>query len=138
MRSRNLAYRKARRLNNPDAWTTYKWKRNQVANELKRVKKKFYKSLDPSNPKSFWKATKIVTSRIPVLKTEGGELISDDLEKAETLNNLFSDCFNTRDLPLAEIDRHRFTASTSTCPPRAPVHRRRHLGTTALIRYYQS
>ena len=71
----------------------YKKKRNQVANELKRAKKKFFKSLNPSNPKSFWKAAKIMTkkkSRIPVLKPENGELISDDYEKAEALNKFFS------------------------------------------------
>ena len=120
MRSRNLAYRKAKRANNPNAWTSYRKKRNQVANELKRAKMKFFKSLDPSNPKSFWKATKLVTkrkSRIPVLKTECGKLISDDYEKAETMNKFFSDCFNTCEPPLAESDRHLFTTSSSTCPP---------------------
>ena len=79
-------------------------KRN-VTKKLKRAKKNFFKSLDPSNPKSFWKAAKIMTkkkSRIPVLKPENGELISDDLEKAETLNKFFSNCFNTCEPPLTE------------------------------------
>ena len=67
----------------------YKRKRNQVANELKHAKKNFFDTLNPSNPKLFWKATKIVTkkeSRIPVIKSENGELISDDYQKAEALN----------------------------------------------------
>ena len=90
MRARNLAYRKAKRGNNPNDWNAYKKKRNQVANELKHAKKKYFKSLNPLNPKSFWKATKIITkreTRIPVLKSENGELISEDYEKAETLNS---------------------------------------------------
>ena len=120
MRARNLAYKKAKKSNNPNHWNAYKKKRNQVANELKSAKKKFFKSLNPSNPKSFWKATKIMTkkkSRIPILKSENGEPISDEYEKAETLNNFFSNCFNTCETPLTESDRDMFSTSSSDCPP---------------------
>ena len=119
LRSRNLAYKKAKRTNNPNYWNTYKKKRNEVANKLKYAKKKFFKSLNPSNKKLFWKATKIMTkkrTRIPVLKSENGELISNDYGKAEILNKFFSNCFNVSEAPLTESDRAEF-ATSSDCPP---------------------
>ena len=55
-------------------------------------------------------------SRIPVLKPENGELISDDFEKAESLNKFFSNCFNTCEPPLTERDRDSFAIPSSDCP----------------------
>ena len=55
-------------------------------------------------------------SRIPVLEPENGELISDDYEKAVTLNKFFSNCFNTCETPLSERDRDLFATSCPDCP----------------------
>ena len=55
-------------------------------------------------------------SRIPVLKPENGELISDTYEKAETLNKFFSNRFNTCEIPLSERDRDLFTTFSLDCP----------------------
>ena len=69
-----------------------KRRRNDVANKLKYAKKKFFSHLTPSNPKSFWKTTKVLTkgiSRIPFLKDDSGKIITDDTAKATTLNDFF-------------------------------------------------
>ena len=55
-------------------------------------------------------------SRISILKPENGELISDDYEKAETLNKFFSNCYNTCETPLTERDYDLFATSSSDCP----------------------
>ena len=76
-----------------DHWYAHRKKRNKVANNLKHVKQSYFKSLNPSNPKSFWKATKFFTrkeSRIPTLKTDEDKIVSEDGEKAATLNDFFS------------------------------------------------
>ena len=120
MRARNLAYRKAKRSNKSTHWNAYKRKRNQVANQLKYAKKKFFSSLNPSNPKSFWKATKVVTkkeSRIPSLIADNGEVISDTSSKAEMLNTFFSNCFNTCLPPLSVEDQDIYAnANSADCP----------------------
>ena len=54
-------------------------------------------------------------SRIPVLKSDNDELISDDQGKAETLNSFFSNCFNTCVPPLTEKDYELFSTTSSDC-----------------------
>ena len=49
MRARNLAYKRAKRTMNPNHWSVYKKKRNNVANNLKHAKKKYFAHLSPSN-----------------------------------------------------------------------------------------
>ena len=44
-------------------------------------------------------------------------MISDEYGKAETLNDFFSNCFNTCESPLKESDHDLFAASSSDCPP---------------------
>ena len=86
-------------------------KRNEVANKLKRAKRNYFSSLNTSDQKSFWKATKFVTkkeTRIPFLKNCNDKVISDDGEKAAILNNFFSQCFNTSVPVLSEDDRSTF------------------------------
>ena len=108
MRARNLAFRRAKRSKNPNHWNVYKRKWNDVANKLKYAKKKFFSHLTPSNPKSFWKTTKVLTkgvSRIPFLKDDSGKIITDDTT------------FNSCVAPLSESDRLIFSNLTSSdCP----------------------
>ena len=69
---------------------------------LKSAKLNFFYDLDPSNPKAFWKVTKLLTKQpttIPILQDDGGNIIQDDAGKAKLLNNFFTRCFN-RGLPL--------------------------------------
>ena len=98
MRARNLAYKCAKRSGKLNHWQAFRTKRNIVANKLKQAKRKYFRSLNVSNPKVFWKATKFIMkkeSRIPFLKSSNSEIISDDGEKASMLNNFFSQCFNS-------------------------------------------
>ena len=69
--------------------------------------REFFKGLNPSNPKTYWKLTKYLTKQstsIPVLKDDDGNTIQDDTEKAELLNDFFSKCFNRSLSPLDEAD----------------------------------
>ena len=86
-------------------------KKNAVANKLKQAKRGYFRSLNVSNPKAFWKATKFIMkkeSRIPFLKSSNNEIISNDGEKASMLNNFFSQCFNSSLLSLSEDDCSTF------------------------------
>ena len=68
---------------------------NDVANQLKHTKKKYFSQLCP---KSFWKTVKVMTnenSTIPIIKDDSGNIISDEAAKA-TINNFFSTCFNEK------------------------------------------
>ena len=107
MKARNLAYKKAKRSRSPHDWNVYKKKRNILANKLKQAKQKFFSNLDPSNPKTFWKTAKVVTkkdTRIPQLQSDGTGLITDNCDKANTLNDYFSTCFNNSVPPLSDAD----------------------------------
>ena len=98
MRARNLAYKRAKRSGKHNHWRAFQMKRNKVANMLKHAKRNYFNSLNTSDQKAFWKATKFATkkeTRIPFLKTCNDEIVSGDGEKAAILNNFFSQCFNT-------------------------------------------
>ena len=110
MRSRNLAYKCAKRGNSSYLWNVYKKKRNHVANQLKHAKK-YFSRLSPTNSKSFWKTVKVLTkegSRIPTIKDDSGNIISDDAVKATIINNFFSTCFNMNIPPLSDNDKRTF------------------------------
>ena len=67
MRVRNLAFRRMKRTRRSDHLLDYKRKRNKVANMIKKAKSKYFKKLNPSNPKAFWKATKYLRDLLPFL-----------------------------------------------------------------------
>ena len=107
MRARNLAFRRMKRTRRSDHLLDYKRKRNKVANMIKKAKSKYFKKLNPSNPKAFWKATKYLTKRsstIPTLLDCDGNAVQDDKEKATLLNDIFSQCFNHSHPPLSAAD----------------------------------
>ena len=111
MRARNLAYKRAKRSGKHNHWRAFQMKRNKVANMLKHAKRNYFNSLNTSDQKAFWKATKFATkkeTRIPFLKTCNDEIVSGDGEKAAILNNFFSQCFNTSVPALSEDDRSTF------------------------------
>ena len=60
---RNLAYKRAKRSGKLKHWKAFRTKRNAVANKLKEAKRKYFKSLNVSNPKAFWKATKFIMKK---------------------------------------------------------------------------
>ena len=119
MRARNLAYKRAKRRKDPFLWNVYKKKRNDVANQLKHAKKKYFSQLCPSKPKSFWRTVKVMTkenSRIPIIKDDSGNIISDDAAKATIINNFFSTCFNEKVPPLTDNDKSAYFADVTSNP----------------------
>ena len=111
MRARNLAYKCAKRSGKRNHWQTYRTKRNEVANKLKRTKRNYFSTLNPADQKAFWKATKFITkkeTRIPFLRNCNGDIISDDEGKAAILNNFFTQCFNTSIPVLSDDDISTF------------------------------
>ena len=107
MRARNLAFRHVKRTRRSVHLNDYKKKRNKVANMIKDAKLKFFKGLNPSNPKNFWKVAKYLTkqtSSIPILKDCHGQAIHNDAAKATLLNDFFSGCFNDAQPPLSMSD----------------------------------
>ena len=107
MRARNLAFRHMKRTRRSAHLLDYKRKRNKVANMIKKAKSNYFKKFNPSNPKTFWKATKYLTkksSTIPTLLDCDGNSVQDDREKATLLNDFFSQCFNHSHPPLSAAD----------------------------------
>ena len=107
IRARNLAFRRAKHSGREHHKDNYKQKRNKVTNMLKAAKAKFFKQLNPSNPKMFWRVVKLLTkqpSSIPVLRDSQQRAVHDDVEKATLLNDFFSSCFNDAQEPLDTSD----------------------------------
>ena len=74
-----------------------KFTRNRVISELRKAKHAFFKQLQSSDAKTFWKLYKIVTrkeSSIPVLRIPDTGPVCNDMEKAIILNNQFFSNFN--------------------------------------------
>ena len=97
IRRRNIAFRAWRRSPNPSTTNRYKHLRNLVVSMIRKSRATYFKTLNPSNKKQFWKAIKLLTkqkSTIPTL-SQNGVSASTDLTKATMLNEHFSSCFNS-------------------------------------------
>ena len=102
IRKRNSTFKAAKASHNPAHLAKYKKLRNNITKLLKKAKASFFKNLNPSNPKQFWKTVKYLNkqqSTIPVLHHQG-VTASSSTEKANMLNNFFSECFNKSCPPL--------------------------------------
>ena len=102
MRARNLAFRCMKRTRRSVHLLDYKRKRNKVANMIKKARSNYLKKLNPSNPNTFWKATKYLTkksSTIPTLLDCDGNAVQEDKEKATLLNDFFPSVLITHILP---------------------------------------
>jgi len=89
IRRRNNLFKRAK--NSPKDKGRYKRARNRVISQLRNAKRDYFRKLNPSNPKQFWKSVKILNkqnSSIPVL-SQDSNMYSTDKEKADALN-LFS------------------------------------------------
>lgn len=58
MRKRNMLFSRAKRTNKKFDFEKYKRTQNRVVSQLRLANSKFFNSIDPSNPKKFWKAVK--------------------------------------------------------------------------------
>ena len=97
MKRKNMLFSRAKRSKKVSDFEKYKRIWNRVV-----AKSKFFNSIDPSNPKKFWKVVKYFTknhSSIPTLSHDGTAAHLDD-NKAEMLSDFFSTCFNTELSPL--------------------------------------
>ena len=59
MKRRNLLYRRAKR---SGVYTKYKSARNKLVSEMRKAKSTFFKTLNPRNPKEFWRAVKFLNN----------------------------------------------------------------------------
>ena len=119
MRARTLSFRRVKRTGRPEHRNDYKKKRNKVANMIKCAKSRYFKRLNPSNPKTFWKLVKCLTKQtsIPILKDSQEKAVHDDTEKATLLNEFFSSCFNNAQPPLNMSDYNEFNQpDQDSCP----------------------
>jgi len=68
----------------------YKDERNKIVWELGRAKRRYFRKLNPSNPKQFWKTVKLMNktnTSIPVLERRGITATKDG-DKASMLNKI--------------------------------------------------
>ena len=98
MQKRNSLFRRARSSGSTELWRKYKRMRNKVTSILKNSKQSFFaRNINSGNKKQFWKTMKYLRkeqSTIPTLQL-GDRCADNDLDKANMLNNHFSNCFNT-------------------------------------------
>ena len=96
---RSRAFKRAKKSGKLEHIEDYKKKQSKVTNMLKSTKFNFM-NLDPSNPKAFWKATKLphcnkTTNHNPILQDDGGNIIWDDAEKIKLFNeNVSTECYH--------------------------------------------
>ena len=104
IRRRNNLFKRAK--NSPVDKGRYKQARNRVISQLRNAKRDYFRKLNPSNPKKFWKSVKILNkknSSIPVL-SQDSNMYSTDQEKADALNLFFCKNFNESISPITPLD----------------------------------
>ena len=72
--------------------------------ELRRAKRDYYfRNLNPNSTKQFWKTVKLMNKQKTSIPTfnRNGMAANEDSEKANMLNQYFSECFSMAELPLA-------------------------------------
>lgn len=114
MRRRNGLFRKAKRSHNPMYKAQLKRARNRVTSQLRQAKSDYFRNLNPSDTKQFWKTVKVLNkkdSQIGSL-THDGIPIHSDTDKANALCDFFSNCFNASHRPISTI-----TPNTHGCSP---------------------
>ena len=83
----------------------YRRLRNRIVGLLRDAKASYFRDLNMSDAKLFWKTVKFFSKSyksIPPLRSDDGSTISSDLDKAEALNTFFCSCFNVCVPPLYE------------------------------------
>ena len=59
----------------------------------------------------------VLLCRIPFIKDDSGNIISDDAAKTTTINDFFSTCFNVNIPPLSDNDKSTFSDNISSSSP---------------------
>ena len=130
MNQRFKALRKFKNTNKIDDWLHYKHLRYAVTKSLRQAEAKYWDNCfkESTNAKDFWSVFKKITkkdhkSEIGALEVNGS-IISQDLEKAEALNDFFANIGAELAKPFegsceSDLDRHiyRITPSITSIPP---------------------
>ena len=102
----------------PFVRTKYKSTRNSLTKILKSARRDFFRNLDTSDQKLFWKTVNQLThhsSSVPVLTHDTGRA-STSQEKADVLSEFFKKCFNNSIPSLSFSDLDVFVADSNCCP----------------------
>lgn len=99
LRRRDLARRRAKRLDSAAAWGIYRKLRNLAVLAIRRSKEAFFQKIASKvrSPRDFWKNYHSLTKSrpsLPEVMTHNGSSSSSSCRKAEMFNNFFVSCFN--------------------------------------------
>ena len=97
IKRRNSLFKAYKRSGSSSKLLQYKFIRNRIVSEVRKAKLQFFKQLQAVDAKTFWKLFKLLTrkeSSIPALLAPNSALVTNDLQKAEILNNQFFSNFN--------------------------------------------
>ena len=99
MKKRNLLFKRAKQTGN---YTHYKIARNRTLAQVRLARRKYFRTLNPKDPKKFWKAIKYLNKSKPSIPTlsQGNRVAYTDSDKANLLNSFFGSCFNTSHPPI--------------------------------------
>ena len=118
-RKRNYFHRRATKSQSDAHWKSYRFWRNRVTSEIRTSKRKYFDiHLNGTCRKHYWQAVKYLRgekSSIPSLKVDGVNVISD-IDKANALNEFFSECFNSTLPPLNNDDWNNIRINQDECP----------------------
>ena len=94
MKKRNLLFKHAKRSGD---YRHYNTARNRTLAQFRLAKRNYFRSLNPKDPKKFWKAIKYLNKSRPAIPTltQGDNVAYTDSDKANLLNSFFGSCFNT-------------------------------------------
>ncbi|XP_072038658.1 uncharacterized protein [Amphiura filiformis] len=101
LRRKQRAYNKARKSNLTEDWENFKKQRKMVKTETKKAYWEYVKGTCLESPKQFWSfinKMKKDNTGISTLRS-GGNLVSENIQKAEVLNTQFESVF-TKERPL--------------------------------------
>ena len=108
IKRRNKAFHKYKKTKQAYHWQQYKHMRNSVVKQIRTAKAQFFKTISEraKDPHMFWHIMNSLklpsANHVPELHCrDESTLAKTDFEKAETLNNYFSECFNTLVPPLS-------------------------------------
>ena len=117
IRQRNQLFAAYKKSGNEYKLVEYKYTRNAIISAIRVSKVKFFQKLHTANKKSFWKMVKRLTNNCSIIPTliHNDVQISDDVSKAEVLNNEFYNNFN-HSKHLSAVVKSRFTTDPENCP----------------------
>ena len=128
IRKKRIMYRKAKRLNRNDLWSSYKNLNNLVKKKCNEARWRYLDKLandlnNKDNKKLFWNyvASKHKgTNDLISLKADGNKVITSDLGIAQEMNDYFSSMFTDEDLqslPSFESAINNGELASITCSP---------------------